>query len=129
MRPSSPNKIAAMGGPLEIVKPDKPLIFHHYQIYARIDSLINTVHLIWFEHPRQRTSQVGVSRGTAEGNLADALRTSMSIPTVFSPVIIDSLLLADGGMVRNYPVQECLFLLSYLMLSPHRYELIASHTN
>ena len=43
-----------------------------------------------------------------EGNLADAMRTSMSIPTVFSPVIIDSLLLADGGMVRNFPVQECI---------------------
>jgi len=43
-----------------------------------------------------------------DGNLSDAMRTSMSIPTVFSPVIIDSLLLADGGLVRNYPVQECL---------------------
>ncbi|NJO91471.1 MAG: hypothetical protein HC831_22800 [Chloroflexia bacterium] len=42
------------------------------------------------------------------GSLADAMRTSMSIPTVFSPVIIDTLLLADGGMVRNYPVQECI---------------------
>jgi NTE family protein len=43
-----------------------------------------------------------------DGNLADALRCSMSIPSIFSPVIKDSLLLADGGMVRNYPVQECL---------------------
>jgi len=42
------------------------------------------------------------------GNLADAMRASMSIPSVFSPIIRDTMLLADGGMVCNYPVQECL---------------------
>jgi len=51
-----------------------------------------------------------VSTGKAvvlnSGNLAKAMRASMSIPTVFTPVEIDGKLLIDGGMVRNFPVQE-----------------------
>lgn len=35
-----------------------------------------------------------------------ALRATMAIPTVFSPVEIDGRLLVDGGLVNNYPVQE-----------------------
>ncbi|PWE01120.1 patatin-like phospholipase family protein [Marinilabilia rubra] len=42
-----------------------------------------------------------------KGNLTTALRASMSIPTVFSPVSIDSMLLVDGGVLNNYPVQIC----------------------
>jgi NTE family protein len=38
------------------------------------------------------------------GNLAIAMRSSMSIPTVFSPMEIDTLLLVDGGVYRNFPV-------------------------
>lgn len=41
-----------------------------------------------------------------EGNLGDALRSSMSIPTVFSPMEIDSMLLIDGGVSLNFPVEE-----------------------
>ncbi len=39
------------------------------------------------------------------GNLAMALRTSMSIPTIFTPIEHgDSLLLVDGGLSKNFPV-------------------------
>lgn len=38
------------------------------------------------------------------GNFADALRASMSIPGVFSPVEIKGQLLVDGGIARNLPV-------------------------
>ncbi|MGH8134815.1 MAG: patatin-like phospholipase family protein [Steroidobacteraceae bacterium] len=38
------------------------------------------------------------------GDLAMAMRASMSIPGAFSPVIWDNYILADGGMVRNIPV-------------------------
>jgi NTE family protein len=38
------------------------------------------------------------------GNLADALRASMSIPGVVAPFEIDGRLLGDGGLVRNLPV-------------------------
>ncbi len=30
----------------------------------------------------------------------------MAIPTVFTPIEIDGKLLVDGGLVRNFPVQE-----------------------
>jgi len=41
-----------------------------------------------------------------KGDISQALRASMAIPTVFTPVEIDGKLLADGGMVNNFPVRE-----------------------
>ena len=41
-----------------------------------------------------------------DGDLADAIRASMAIPTVFAPVMIGDRLLVDGGAVRNLPVQD-----------------------
>ncbi len=40
------------------------------------------------------------------GFLPDALRASMSLPSIFSPVEIDGLLLVDGYLVRNLPVSD-----------------------
>lgn len=40
------------------------------------------------------------------GNLAMAMRASMSIPSVFTPVKIDSMLLVDGGVLNNFPVDK-----------------------
>lgn len=37
------------------------------------------------------------------GVLAQAMRASMAIPGVFSPVRIDSMVLVDGGLANNYP--------------------------
>jgi len=42
------------------------------------------------------------------GDLAKAVRSSMAIPTVFAPVRMDSMLLVDGGVMRNFPVQEAI---------------------
>lgn len=42
-----------------------------------------------------------------KGSLAAAVRASMSIPTVFSPVRIDGKLLVDGGVFMNLPVTYC----------------------
>jgi len=42
------------------------------------------------------------------GNLVEAVRASMAIPTVFTPVDMDSMLLVDGGVARNFPVQEAI---------------------
>ena len=39
-----------------------------------------------------------------QGDLATAMRASMAIPGAFAPVITDEHILADGGMVRNIPV-------------------------
>ncbi len=41
-----------------------------------------------------------------KGYLPLAMRASMAIPTFFSPVEIDGKLLADGGMINNFPVKE-----------------------
>jgi NTE family protein len=41
-----------------------------------------------------------------KGNLAEAMRASMAIPTVFTPEVIDNKALLDGGLVNNFPVQE-----------------------
>ncbi len=38
------------------------------------------------------------------GVLSTAMRASMAIPGVFTPVRIDSMVLVDGGVVNNYPV-------------------------
>ena len=40
----------------------------------------------------------------SEGDLALALRSSMSVPGVFSPTEIDGRVLGDGGLVNNVPV-------------------------
>lgn len=37
------------------------------------------------------------------GNLGTAIRASMSYPFVFKPVLIDSILLFDGGFYNNFP--------------------------
>lgn len=42
------------------------------------------------------------------GDLVRSVRASMSIPTVFSPVQMDSMLLVDGGVTKNFPVQEAI---------------------
>ena len=41
-----------------------------------------------------------------KGSLSASIRSSMSIPAVFSPVRYDGRLLVDGGVVRNLPVQD-----------------------
>lgn len=40
------------------------------------------------------------------GSLPRAIRASMAIPTIFTPVEIGDHLLVDGGLVRNFPVEE-----------------------
>ena len=40
------------------------------------------------------------------GNITECIRASMSIPSMFTPVVIEDHLLVDGGIVRNFPVQE-----------------------
>lgn len=40
----------------------------------------------------------------SHGDLADAVRASMSFPMVFQPIEVDSMLLFDGGLYDVYPV-------------------------
>lgn len=41
-----------------------------------------------------------------EGNLAMAVRSSMSIPVYFAPTYYNYKYLVDGGVINNFPVQE-----------------------
>lgn len=47
------------------------------------------------------TGELVVLRG---GDLGQAIRASMSVPGIFSPVVIDGRTLIDGGLARNLPV-------------------------
>jgi NTE family protein len=40
------------------------------------------------------------------GNIANALRASMAIPSLFTPVMYEGKYLVDGGVLRNFPVIE-----------------------
>lgn len=42
-----------------------------------------------------------------EGNLHQAVRASISIPAVFTPVLIGEQILVDGGLVEPVPVEIC----------------------
>lgn len=50
--------------------------------------------------------ETGESVTLDHGCLADAMRATMAIPTIFAPVLLDGKLLVDGGLVNNYPVKE-----------------------
>jgi len=43
----------------------------------------------------------------SKGNLALAIRSSISLPSIFTPVKMDGKILVDGGILRNYPILEC----------------------
>lgn len=49
--------------------------------------------------------QTGEAVVLHDGFLADAVRASMAIPGVFTPVELNGRVLADGGMVQNIPVE------------------------
>lgn len=40
----------------------------------------------------------------SSGSVGDAIRASMSFPAVFQPTMVDSMLLYDGGIYDNFPV-------------------------
>ena len=40
------------------------------------------------------------------GYLPDAIRASFSVPSIFTPIKIDTMLLFDGGLIRNFAASE-----------------------
>lgn len=82
-------------------------------LMAKLSALTTPVHGIheFSEFPIPFTCvatdiERGVPVALTHGNIANALRASMAIPTAFTPVVKDSMLLIDGGWTRNLPVQE-----------------------
>jgi len=41
-----------------------------------------------------------------QGFLGNAIRASMAIPTIFPPKVLNDRLYVDGGLIRNFPVEE-----------------------
>jgi NTE family protein len=41
-----------------------------------------------------------------EGYLPDAIRASFSVPSIFTALEVDTLMLLDGGLIRNFPATE-----------------------
>jgi NTE family protein len=54
--------------------------------------------------------ETGEAIAMGVGDLADVMRASMSIPSVFVPCEIDSVILIDGGVARNLPVIDAITL-------------------
>ena len=50
--------------------------------------------------------ETGKAKVLSSGLLPEALRASMAIPSFFTPMEIDSNIYVDGGLIRNFPVQE-----------------------
>ena len=50
--------------------------------------------------------ETGKSEVLNSGFLAEAMRASMAIPSVFTPVEINNRLYVDGGLLNNFPVVE-----------------------
>jgi len=42
----------------------------------------------------------------SHGDLKTAIRSTLAIPSIFGPVILDSMLLVDGGVLCSFPVEE-----------------------
>lgn len=50
--------------------------------------------------------QTGKMVVLSRGDIVNAVRASMAIPSVFTPVDIDGKVLIDGGLTRNFPVSN-----------------------
>jgi NTE family protein len=89
--------------PLGLIEGQKlDLIFQ--RAFLRVNEINN------FNHLRVpfRAVATNLATGTEvvlrKGSLATAVRASMSIPAVFAPVIVNDMLLVDGGMANNLPI-------------------------
>lgn len=59
----------------------------------------------------------------SEGNIATAVRSSCAVPLAFSPVVIEDMMLLDGGLSANIPVsiakdENCRFIVAVDATSP-----------
>lgn len=84
-------------------------------VYAYLSRLTRSVHGIEkfddFPIPFAAVAtdlETGKAKVFRSGYLPDALRASISIPSIFSPHEIDGKLYVDGGLIRNLPVRDAI---------------------
>lgn len=92
----------------ELVLPQGVLVGHQLQFF--LQSLVSTARAERFDAlpiPYRAVATDFETGGMAvldHGDLATAIRASMSVPGAFAPVERDGRILVDGGLVRNLPV-------------------------
>ena len=89
-------------GPLGILAGDKL-----YRYFSELTRNVQTDNFNELEIPYAAVAtdvKTGEKVVLRHGNLASAMRASMSIPALFEPWIIDNRYLIDGGVVSNLPV-------------------------
>ncbi len=95
----------------------KPIIPSAFSTGQRLTNLLNLLSLQALYHPnpsfddlevRFRAVSTDLVSGKQvvidKGNLAEAMRASMTVPLLFTPVTNDSMELVDGGLIANIPV-------------------------
>jgi len=113
-RPTEGRTIASF--PIEEAKIDLPLgILSGQNVYTFLSRLTWNVHgTESFDNFPIPFRAVATNLETGEavtfdsGYLPDALRASISIPSVFEPHKIDSTVYIDGGLIRNIPVEDAI---------------------
>ncbi len=94
-----------------------PIIPSAFSTGQRLTNLLNLLCLQGIYHPGPSFDSLGIPfRATAtdlvsgtqvvigSGNLSQAMRASMTVPLLFTPVEQDSAQLVDGGLIANVPV-------------------------
>ncbi len=105
------NKNSLITLPIDGIKPEfKSGLFDGQNILTLIEILVRKYNRpIDFDSLEIPFKCIGTNIETGEamifesGKLADAMRASMSIPSVFAPYEINGELYVDGGLVNNFP--------------------------
>lgn len=102
--------------PISEKRIDLPIgIISGQNVYTYLSRLTQSVHGVEhfddFEIPFAAVAtnlETGEAKVFRSGYLPDALRASISIPSIFSPHEIDGKLYVDGGLIRNLPVEDAI---------------------
>lgn len=92
--------------------------FYPPESYSNGQQIRNILHYFALKYPQNidfKTLPIpfycvatNIENGNTEilesGDLAESLRASMSIPSIFKPVTLENKLLVDGGLVNNFPI-------------------------
>jgi NTE family protein len=81
---------------------DLNITLHDFYNYSKID-----LHIFTFELNSFKTFELS-HKSHPNMKLLDALTMSSSLPGIFMPTIIDDCCYIDGGVMNNYPLNECL---------------------
>jgi NTE family protein len=96
----TPNGIVAPGGLINTSNIED--LLRTYVARARLETDFNKLPIPYRAVATDMVSSKMVV--LADGDLATAMRASMAIPGGFAPVVMDKMILSDGGLVRNIPI-------------------------